>query len=41
MVWRIRAGRLVALRFYRDRNEALSSRVEAGLDCQSEGAPLS
>ena len=41
MVWSIRAGRLVALRFYRDRNEALSSRVEAGLDCQSEGAPLS
>jgi ketosteroid isomerase-like protein len=41
MVWSIRAGRLVALRFYRDRNDALRSRVEAGLDCQSEDAPLS
>ena len=41
IIWSVQDGRLTALRFYRNRNEALRSRVEAGPGVQSEGAPPS
>ena len=41
IIWSVQDGRLIALRFYRNRNEALRSRVGAGPGGQSEGAPPS